>query len=94
MSYYKSVVISAKSLITCKYLIFLFLNYYNGLAEMNGLTKGEQMIELWGTKKQWVIITSECVPEPSWPTDFEKSKIHQPNPEKLQSLVILAYIWN
>ena len=52
MSYLKSVVISAKSLITCKYLIFLFLNYYNGLAEMNGLTKGEQMIELWGTKKQ------------------------------------------
>ena len=27
---------------------------------------------------------SECAPKPSWPTGFEKSKIHQPNPKKLQ----------
>ena len=27
---------------------------------------------------------SECAPKPSWPTGFEKSKIHQPNAEKLQ----------
>ena len=29
-------------------------------------------------------LDSECAPKPSWPTGFEKSKIHQPNPEKLQ----------
>ena len=27
---------------------------------------------------------SECAPKPPWPTSFEKFKIHQPNPEKLQ----------
>ena len=26
----------------------------------------------------------ECAPKPPWPTGFEKSKIHQPNPEELQ----------
>ena len=26
----------------------------------------------------------QCACKPSWPTGFEKSKIHQPNPEKLQ----------
>ena len=78
MSYYKSVVISAKSLITCKVRsLFLFLNYYNCLAEWRINRR---------TKKQWVYITSECAPEPSWPTGFEKSKIYQPNPEKLQSI--------
>ena len=29
-------------------------------------------------------LASKCAPKPSWPTGFEKSKIHQPNPEKLQ----------
>ena len=46
MSYYKSVVISAKPLITCKVRsLFLFLNYYNCLAEMNGLTEGPKSSE-------------------------------------------------
>ena len=26
----------------------------------------------------------KCAHKPPWPTGFEKSKIHQPNPEKLQ----------
>ena len=29
-------------------------------------------------------LDSECAPKPSWPTGFEKSKIPQPNREKLQ----------
>ena len=29
-------------------------------------------------------LASECAPKSPWPTGFEKSKIHQPNPEKLQ----------
>ena len=29
-------------------------------------------------------LDSECAPKPPWPTGFEKSKLHQPNPEKLQ----------
>ena len=29
-------------------------------------------------------IALECAPKPPWPTGFEKSKISQPNPEKLQ----------
>ena len=34
---------------------------------------------------------SKCAPKPSWPTGFEKSRIHQPNPEKLQ--FIGSKIW-
>ena len=29
-------------------------------------------------------LASECALKPSWTTGFEKSKIQQPNPEKLQ----------
>ena len=29
-------------------------------------------------------LASECAPKPIWPTGFVKSKIHHPNPEKLQ----------
>ena len=29
-------------------------------------------------------LASECAPKSPWPTGFEKSKIHQPNPEKFQ----------
>ena len=29
-------------------------------------------------------LASKCSPKPPWPTGFEKSKIHHPNPEKLQ----------
>ena len=29
-------------------------------------------------------LASEFAPKPTWPTDFEKSEIHKPNPEILQ----------
>ena len=29
-------------------------------------------------------LSLECAPKPPWPPSFEKSKIHHPNPEKLQ----------
>ena len=29
-------------------------------------------------------LASKCAAKPPWPTGFEKSKVHQPNPGKLQ----------
>ena len=44
-------------------------------------------------------LDSECAPKPSWPTGFEKSIIHQPNPEKFQFIgskiqaILLDFKW-
>ena len=52
----------------------------------------EKTVLFWGVSwhKNFVCkncetnLGSECAPKPPWPTGFEKSKIPQPNPEKLQ----------